>query len=158
MKTYSEKLKDPRWQKKRLEILGRDNFTCQECGCDDKTLHVHHLSYAKGKEPWDADDSNLRTLCENCHERKHDLLHDCKLEFSSLLAILNNEQIERLLHEIYGLRKVPECEPERNFLFNGVTIMTLFDLEYESETKWFLAAGEDLKLKEFYRRVTKNEN
>jgi len=27
--TYSEKLKDPRWQKKRLEILSRDNFTCE---------------------------------------------------------------------------------------------------------------------------------
>ena len=29
---YSEKLKDPRWQKKRLEILERDNFRCQYCG------------------------------------------------------------------------------------------------------------------------------
>lgn len=29
--TYSQKLRDPRWQKKRLEILERDSFTCQHC-------------------------------------------------------------------------------------------------------------------------------
>jgi 5-methylcytosine-specific restriction endonuclease McrA len=28
---YSEKLRDPRWQKKRLEIFQRDNFICQNC-------------------------------------------------------------------------------------------------------------------------------
>jgi hypothetical protein len=27
---YSKKLKHPRWQKKRLEILDRDKFTCQQ--------------------------------------------------------------------------------------------------------------------------------
>ncbi len=26
---YASKLKDPRWQKKRLEILQRDDFACQ---------------------------------------------------------------------------------------------------------------------------------
>lgn len=28
---YSQKLLDPRWQRKRLEILQRDDFTCQVC-------------------------------------------------------------------------------------------------------------------------------
>lgn len=28
-KTYAEKLKDPRWQKRRLEIFERDDWTCQ---------------------------------------------------------------------------------------------------------------------------------
>lgn len=63
---YSEKLKDPRWQKKRLEILSRDNFTCQECWSTDKTLHVHHKIY-KG-EPWDIESKYLVTVCERCHK------------------------------------------------------------------------------------------
>lgn len=68
--TYAEKLKDPRWQKKRLEILNRDNFTCQSAGCYEttKTLHVHHLDYIPESEgPWDYPDYYLMTLCEDCH-------------------------------------------------------------------------------------------
>jgi len=63
--TYAEKLQDPRWQKKRLEILQRDNFRCTCCGDDKATLHVHHVKY-KG-EPWEVDNSLLRTLCNVCH-------------------------------------------------------------------------------------------
>lgn len=63
--TYAEKLKDPRWQKKRLEILNRDSFTCQCCAYDDKELHVHHVKY--NSNPWDADDDDLMTLCKDCH-------------------------------------------------------------------------------------------
>ena len=67
-KTYKEKLKDPRWQKKRLKILDRDEWVCQECYDSDSTLHVHHRYYSSGKDPWDYPDSALVTLCEACHE------------------------------------------------------------------------------------------
>jgi hypothetical protein len=69
-KMYSEKLKDPRWQRKRLEILDRDEFTCQHCHANTKTLHVHHLDYLPGKEPWDYENYFLLTLCEDCHEEE----------------------------------------------------------------------------------------
>jgi len=65
--TYSEKLRDPRWQKKRLEILNRDNFTCQDCYDTKSTLHVHHLDYESGTEPWGYPDDWYITLCETCH-------------------------------------------------------------------------------------------
>lgn len=70
-KTYSEKLKDPRWQKKRLEILERDNWSCRYCGDKESTLHVHHEHYIKGCEPWEADECSLTTLCEDCHSTTH---------------------------------------------------------------------------------------
>jgi hypothetical protein len=69
--TYSEKLKDPRWQKKRLEVLQRDGFTCCDCSDTKKTLHVHHKSYSKGRDPWDYPDDNFSTLCEDCHKSRH---------------------------------------------------------------------------------------
>jgi hypothetical protein len=69
-KTYSEKLKDPRWQKKRLEILQRDEWICQNCGDDESTLHVHHKWYEPGNEPWDYPPEALITLCEDCHQRE----------------------------------------------------------------------------------------
>ena len=67
-KSYSDKLRDPRWQKKRLEILSRDEFTCHGCWDKTKTLHVHHLDYLSGKEPWEYPDEYFLTLCEDCHE------------------------------------------------------------------------------------------
>ena len=69
--TYSEKLKDPRWQKKRLEVFERDKWTCQWCGSKETTLHVHHECYEKGEEPWDTDEFLLTTLCADCHETNH---------------------------------------------------------------------------------------
>ena len=70
--TYSEKLKDPRWQKKRLQILERDNWTCQICEATDKTLHVHHWQYYRDTEPWDYDEWLLVTVCDDCHSSERD--------------------------------------------------------------------------------------
>lgn len=65
---YSEKLKDPRWQKKRLKILKRDGFKCMCCLTKDKMLSVHHRYYFALTEPWDYPNKALITLCQDCHE------------------------------------------------------------------------------------------
>lgn len=67
-KPYWEKLRDPRWQKKRLEIMERDKFKCCQCGDMSSTLNVHHGYYERGLDPWEYDDDTLWTLCERCHE------------------------------------------------------------------------------------------
>lgn len=69
-KSYTELLRDPRWQKKRLKILERDNWTCRKCESKEKTLHVHHLYYEYGKNPWEYPDLSLSTLCLECHEEE----------------------------------------------------------------------------------------
>lgn len=69
---YKEKLKDPRWLKRSKEIKERDNHKCMICGVDTTRLNVHHLSYRKGAEPWEYEDSELATLCEDCHKMVHD--------------------------------------------------------------------------------------
>lgn len=63
---YQKKLLDPRWQKKRLEILERDNWCCQSCGDKEETLHVHHKKY--NGDPWDIENKYLVTFCATCHE------------------------------------------------------------------------------------------
>lgn len=72
---YAAKLRDPRWQKKRLTILSRDNWQCQLCGDSHATLHVHHRYYEKDAEPWDYPDTALETLCETCHESETEYRH-----------------------------------------------------------------------------------
>lgn len=69
---YLDKLRDPRWQQKRLKIFERDKFTCQECGNTDKPLAVHHLSY--NGEPWETPDEMLLTVCEVCHSNMEETL------------------------------------------------------------------------------------
>lgn len=70
--TYSEKLRDPRWQKKRLEIFQRDDWMCLQCGAKDKPLNVHHIVYRK-IDPWEYPDYCYQTLCEGCHKERQEL-------------------------------------------------------------------------------------
>lgn len=65
---YREKLLDPRWQKKRLEVLERCHWSCRHCNSKDKTLHVHHAYYLPNRDPWDYPDKDLSALCEDCHK------------------------------------------------------------------------------------------
>src|SRR5688572_22440051 len=66
--SYSDLLKDPRWQKKRLTILNRDEWLCTMCGNGQITLHVHHKKYIRGLKPWEYEDHYLTTLCVECHK------------------------------------------------------------------------------------------
>jgi 5-methylcytosine-specific restriction endonuclease McrA len=87
---YSEKLRDPRWQRKRLEIMNRDSFHCLCCNHSvSKPLNVHHLYYEKGFDPWEYDDDSLVTLCDDCHE----IIHKDLVKLSAIIAfkILNRE-------------------------------------------------------------------
>ncbi|MDH5570391.1 MAG: HNH endonuclease [Gammaproteobacteria bacterium] len=68
---YSKDLKSPKWQKKRLEILQRDEWKCTACNDDSTTLCVHHKEYHKDKKPWEYDNDFLVTLCEKCHQYEH---------------------------------------------------------------------------------------
>lgn len=84
-KTYKEKLLDPRWQKKRLEILERDEWCCQKCFDSENTLHVHHRLYGRGKEPWEVDNDLLVTLCAECHQEETELMAGELAALSDLL-------------------------------------------------------------------------
>jgi len=79
-KRYNELLKDGRWQMKRIKILERDHFRCVRCGrsAEEGTqLHVHHKFY-DGRAPWEYEDKDLITLCEDCHNRIHGKSDDIK--------------------------------------------------------------------------------
>lgn len=114
---YKEQIKSPKWQKKRLEILSRDNFTCQICGSKDETLHVHHLSYTQGKEIWDYPNENLITLCEFCHDTEHEL----KSNFYDIIRILNSMGVtyHELMHLLYCVYK--EIDRGNQYIINDMT-------------------------------------
>ncbi len=69
--TYLDKLKDPRWQKRRLKVMEYAHWRCQICGTKDNTLHCHHSYYTKGKEPWQYPDGSIICICDKCHRIIH---------------------------------------------------------------------------------------
>ncbi len=90
---YALKLKDPRWQKKRLEVFQRAAFTCQECGSTEETLHAHHCWYIGDRDPWDYPDNCFRCLCESCHKERHEIEGDCVQQFRILMARNTSDQL-----------------------------------------------------------------
>lgn len=72
--SYYELLRDPQWQRKRLEIMQRADFECEECGSKDSTLSVHHSYYEKGLMPWDYPSESLHCLCWKCHQQAQELM------------------------------------------------------------------------------------
>ena len=62
-------LQSPKWNKKRLAVLQRDQYTCQSCGITNVPLHVHHMSGYEliPNEPTTC----LISLCEDCHTAEH---------------------------------------------------------------------------------------
>ncbi|MBR4052413.1 MAG: HNH endonuclease [Alistipes sp.] len=78
--SYGALLFRPEWRAKRDEILRRDDYTCQFCGCQERSeLQVHHRQYHyiarldQFKLPWEYPDQCLITICKRCHSRGHAL-------------------------------------------------------------------------------------
>jgi len=71
---FKEQYRHPKWQKKRLDILKRDKFTCRSCGDKESTLNVHHRYYDKNKLLWEYKNDDLFTMCNDCHKYWHEEL------------------------------------------------------------------------------------
>lgn len=69
--TYSELLRDPRWQRARLKRLDAAGWKCESCRSGETTLNVHHKRYVRGRAPWEYEDAELTVLCEPCHDKEH---------------------------------------------------------------------------------------
>jgi len=140
MKTYAEKLKDPRWQKRRLLFLERNKWTCKKCGDTKTELHVHHKNYKKNCDPWNYEDVDLDVLCKHCHffvEEVKDVLNydSCKIQKSI------GKEGGRLMFISY-------C-------FKELNIPTFFIVEYDDDdnikASFFLEAGVVSQLKKSIR-------
>jgi hypothetical protein len=130
--TYAEKLKDPRWQKKRLEIFQRDQFRCMECFSDEKSLQVHHIAY-KGKEPWDTPDKLLITYCHECHQKEEDKLKAAGELFIKMMRGDGQGSIE-IEYFLYNLKSLMEKDtPLKAVGFLSLAIIDENLLKYISD-------------------------
>lgn len=105
--TYKEQLADPRWQRKRLQILERDKFTCQYCLDTTTQLQVHHRRYDKTFQTlaWEYPNHVYQTLCKDCHKAISEHIEEYGNvgEFATL-RIKHNDMPDRLI--VYSNGKV----------------------------------------------------
>jgi 5-methylcytosine-specific restriction endonuclease McrA len=108
--SYQTNLQSPRWQRKRLEIMGRDDFVCLRCGRPDLSLEVHHRSYHL--RPWDCPEFDLETLCRDHHNAEHarqpdggPTLFTLRQMIARAHSVGNWDEVWRLCH----LREFEEC-------------------------------------------------
>jgi hypothetical protein len=115
MTPYAELLRDPRWQRKRLEVMERDGFACVECRSTTRTLNVHHRYYERGAAPWEYPDAAFVTLCEDCHERVERELAAIR----RTAGFLSAREREALFGFLYDLWVEPQPTPVQPKAANG---------------------------------------
>lgn len=86
MSRYYQLLRDPRWQRKRLEVMQRAEFKCEECHSSEDTLNVHHRYYVAHRLPWEYPDFCFQCLCEKCHTSKIECCEDDRREGNCMFA------------------------------------------------------------------------
>lgn len=71
-----------KWRNLRLAILERDHYECQWCKAEgrlttqyDSTLEVDHIKELEINPELAFDPDNLRTLCKDCHNKRHDRMN-----------------------------------------------------------------------------------
>ena len=132
MSDYATKLKDPRWQRLRLEVMQRDGFKCRDCESAEKTLHVHHCGY-RGKSPWETPVELLVTVCHECHEIRQSLEREAKDKLEEWFAKSSAFNIS-------------EFQPT-----------SWSESDFDSSVRWYLYALEHPECREMYECVTKTK-
>ncbi|EGO8594514.1 HNH endonuclease [Enterococcus faecalis] len=66
------------WRRLRQQCLERDHYECQWCKQEgklttqyDSILEVDHVKELKHYPQYALDIDNLRTLCKDCHNKRH---------------------------------------------------------------------------------------
>lgn len=119
--SYYEKLQHPLWQKTRLRVLERANYTCEQCGDSETQVHVHHVFYIWGCEPWDYPDYAFKCLCKNCHAEVTAEKEMVKQDSRALMSMIKATGIEPALindlaihlHDAYEARVFDSGSGER---------------------------------------------
>lgn len=112
--TYQEKLKDPRWQKRRLEVLNAAFWRCEDCKSSDKELQVHHCYYYGKLQPWEYGSELLMCLCSDCHKERQSREEAIHVEIGKILRQTRIEFLESLAWEVIS-KSIEQATPKARF-------------------------------------------
>lgn len=124
--TYAEKLKHPLWQRKRLEIMKRDDFSCTRCGESNLSLHVHHKKYLRVENPWDYPNELLATLCYKCHKCEHDFRPIGEAKYEHLIILKKEPEVITSINDQLKQLQIKLREPLEEATMNEVLKNIMF--------------------------------
>jgi len=97
----------PKWQKKRLKILERDEYECRCCADTESKLNIHHFYYQRELKIWNYPDEHLITVCDKCHDK----LHEFKIRLFKLIAKAGRWELDSVINandnELADMIKLP---------------------------------------------------
>lgn len=141
---YAEKLKDPRWIEFRDNVRELRGYKCQWCNAKFQkgygNLHVHHMTYAPGAEPWEHDIGDVVLICDRCHE-------DCHTKAKAVV-----ERLDLLPESVAQVVVATMHSNTIEFLFQSVT------RESTTHFLWSLWNGDKISFGEYgrYRNHTQD--
>lgn len=68
---YPDKLRDPRWMKRKAEILLKRGQHCQFC--NGQTTFVRHIVRSE-EDPWSYPDDHYQVICPPCLKRRQPVI------------------------------------------------------------------------------------
>lgn len=148
--TYAELLRDPRWQRKRLEVMNREDFTCERCRDKSKTLNVHHSYYERGNSPWEYPIESLHCLCESCHE----IIQEMMTVLNREIGLIPMSELQSVIGHLRGIRInhdrsiEVECDSDEVALgigkYWGLSSETVIIYSHENNDGMEVVTGNDL--------------
>lgn len=97
--SYTQKLRDVRWKRRRDDLLRQRNYTCCKCAqpltSGTMDLQVHHVVYIPGLAPWDYPDELLLIVCPSYHRERAALEQAIYVEVGKHLATLAIPELQR---------------------------------------------------------------
>lgn len=92
--SYSNKLLDPRWQRKASIVKERAANKCQDCEKPGKleAHHCYYLSMREKYEPWEYPLSAFRALCPDCHASRE----KAEIRMRAFMADMTQTQMDTL--------------------------------------------------------------
>jgi len=70
--TYAAKLKDPRWKRKRRDLIIAAGCACEECGDKESRLQIHHKYHDHSLAPWEYPHKAMCVLCSGCKKARRE--------------------------------------------------------------------------------------
>jgi hypothetical protein len=103
---YQRLLRDPRWQKRRLEVLNMAEWKCEDCGDGKESLEIHHCAYRADTDPWEYGDNLLMCLCMRCHRKRQESERDFRVEIGKITRKVPLKCLEMVMGEILKYARV----------------------------------------------------
>jgi len=145
---YEAYLQSKEWHRRRIGCLSRAGFRCETCGSDGgitKTLHAHHLTYAR---IFNEQAEDLMCLCRTCHESVECIVKGGDLKRNGCVKELRRKTLSFFVRGNHKKSKRPAKQKPKvtPIIANGDAVVLTINILKTAATNGCGFNGSQLKL------------